>query len=703
MKNRVLFPLFCALLSLWLWSGSQPAYANTDNKHAVGRAAWAVAPLPPPTSTPMPDPKAPMTATLDAPFAVRIGQWATIRDTPEELGVQLYGLVGDSRCPAEVDCAVAGQVEFILIVRQGTVINQERFQIGTYTANDENKIYYAGYEIELTGVEPPAPAPEESLLPSDYVATLVVHAYPFAPPVEEEDEEEAQAVDFNQPFSLLVGETATIREADFHLTLRSLSEDSGCLSVRDCSTMLADGTLVLAQGDDSEVLTFSTSFSADQAFSYEFAGYLIQLTHVEQSANGDQVATFVITKPDTSGAIPAPERIDRCPAFSRFDAAAILQEDVEQEAVANLVFGPIAADAWETRGLCGYIGTTYTTDQLNDDQTAYLATELPADHAVAAMMLEGEDVMQMLQLAEIVRATYPDADPDELQRLQTQVAAGDYAEVISYLSNTAAEVPTFTVNNIQGIGDDAVWLWQELDRGHLAMFISRTGQTFSVVVGLVGEEVDELTVLDYAVIIVRRMDNEPLTQAEPNDMPIAGCELLSADDAAAILGEPVHQPVLVEEEGGICLYVPRSEPAVTAEEATRQGPAYGIFTQVIAQEDAAQHITNLVDEILLDNPDASDAVLALLEASLMVGNTTTALQLLPRLVEDTDNWEIEDVSEIGEGAIWIWYEDSELVYSALMMPSRAGDIHMTIASFYEVPDQSDVRDAMLEAAADWDR
>ena len=407
MRNKVLFLLFCSLLSSCLWFSSQPVYASPVDRQTTGRTAWQHVPLPPPTSTPTPDPKAPVTAMLNKPFTVRIGQWATLANTPEALGVQLYGLVGDSRCPAGVDCIVAGQVEFILIVRQGKTINQERFQLSTNPAKEGNKVAYAGYTIELMGVEPPAPAPDQTLKPSEYIAILVVRAASnsgptpeptasqTATPVPQVDEGAAEAVAFNQPFDLLVGETASIHEADFHLTLRSLTEDSGCLSARDCSTMLAEGTLVLAQGEEQELLSFSTSFSAEQAFRYEFAGYVIHLLHVEQTRHGDQVATFMIAPPTVSTELPAPERIDRCPAFSRFDAAAILQEDVQQKAIANLVFGPLAADAQEARGLCGYVSTGFTEPSPNA-QTAYLATQVPADHAVAAMLLEGDNVLQLL-------------------------------------------------------------------------------------------------------------------------------------------------------------------------------------------------------------------------------------------------------------------------------------------------------------------
>jgi len=109
----------------------------------------------------------------------------------------------------------------------------------------------------------------------------------------------------------------------------------------------------------------------------------------------------------------------------------------------------------------------------------------------------------------------------------------------------------------------------------------------------------------------------------------------------------------------------------------------------------------LVDDLLLDNPDAAESTLVLLQASLTTGDTATALQLLPALAADMDDWFIEDVSASSAGAIWIWYEDGDLAYSVLLVPGPAGTLHTIIASFVTAPDQHDVRAAMLAAASTW--
>ncbi len=222
---------------------------------------------------------------------------------------------------------------------------------------------------------PPTPTSdnhETVLLSSD------VPPVPTATPSVPADQRPGRGPTLNAPFVLQVGETGTLAEADFQLTLRSLTADSGCLTANDCAVMLAEGTLVLQQGDQREVLSFNVSFTPAQPFAYDFAGYVVELVHLKQGRAGAQLATFLVRKPTATVALPTPERIARCPHFSRFAAAAILQEAMAQEAVANLVFGPLAPDTTAVTGLCGYVTTAFSdkikvyADSCRDIGLAYL-------------------------------------------------------------------------------------------------------------------------------------------------------------------------------------------------------------------------------------------------------------------------------------------------------------------------------------------
>ena len=474
---------------------------------ASGVRRWQTAPLPPPTPTSTQN--GITVAQLDEPFTLSINAWATIQDTPERVGVQLASLVSDSRCPAQVNCAVAGQVEFMLRLRMGDEIIPQTFHIGTYPTQEQNKVRYGGYEIELTGVEPPAPPPDERLHPSVYVATLIVRVdgtapKPTATPAPNDEPKTGHTAQVNQPFTLQVGKTATVADANLKLTLRSVAEDSGCLSEDDCSLMLAKGTLVLQQGDEREVLDFNVSFTPEQPFDYEFAGYTVTLVHIEKTHNGAPVATFVVKKRTPMVVIPAPKKVERCSHVSRFDAAALLQEEVQPKAIANLVFAPLPPAADRVASLCGYVTTAFQDARQIDEAAPYLATQLAADRAVAVATVQGSDVTQLLQLSRLMMVDTA-ADNDTLLALQAKLTAGFYEDLISDLTMLAETNPTFAVIPMQGRSDEGVWLWQERDDGYFALLITRTEQTFQVVIALLNAEAEESTVLAYATLLAQRL------------------------------------------------------------------------------------------------------------------------------------------------------------------------------------------------------
>lgn len=701
---------FLAIFLIWLslsLAGVQAAKARTFSTNET-------APLPPPTPTA--DAGEVRTAALDEPFTLHIGDWATLSDTPEELSVQVAEFVSDNRCPAKVNCVVAGQVEFMLRVRMGNVVHRQLFPIGTYPMNDGNKVRYGGYEIELTGVEPPAPPPDEELAPSQYEATLLVRvagnatpaptALPTATPTPQDDQGDGQGLTLDQPFTLQVGETATLDDIDFRVTLRSLSEDSGCVTADDCSLMLAEGTLVLQEGDDREVLTFSTSFTPEQPFTYEYAGYVVQLAHVEQGRDGNQVATFVIQKPQSTVEIPAPQRVERCPLFSRFDAAAMLQEEVDTEAVVNLVFGPLPADATAAAGLCGYVTTAFSDARQIDEQAPALLSEVAADRAVVVETIDSSDSTRLLQLANLVTAADPAAQTDTLLRLQAHLTAGDTADFIRDVADMAAADPTFTVEPLANRNEEGVWLWQQTQDGYFALLLLRDGERFQVVVALLNGEAEERTVRGYALVVTGQQEqgtiNEvPPTPQVPPDAPAVDCDLITVDDAAAILGEAVHEPVAVAGEDGSCLYVPDSEEALTPEEAAVSQPDHGVITQIARGADVTDQLSSLAEEIKSDNPDADEDLFNLIQSQLIAGDTEGALELLPNLADGAEKWTVEAADDLMRAAVFLWFTEEDQTYSALLTTDPTGNLKLLIASLPTDRDQDEVREAFITAASAW--
>ncbi|MCB0082309.1 MAG: hypothetical protein KDE47_15310 [Caldilineaceae bacterium] len=479
------------------------------------RLAWQTTPLPPPAPSGASDET--VLAHLDRPFTVSVRQWAAVSDTPEQFSLQLSALLSDSRCPAQVNCVVAGQVEFRLLLRTNNVVSPRLFQIGSYPIHDQNKLRYAGYEIELAEVEPPAPPPGQRLNVNDYRVTLVVRrdttvgptpsatSAPTATPTPQSQPHGSETLRLGQPFTMRVGETTSLDDIDFQLTLRSISDDSGCLTATDCSVMTADGTLILQQGTQREILTFMASITPEQPFDYDFAGYVVRLLHLEVGRDGKAVATFVVARPMAAAAIPDPEWITTCPHFSSFDAAAILQEEVEPRAIANLVFGPIAPDAETVTGFCGYLAAANDQTAATAPTTAHIVSDVNAARGVVATIVEGDDSAQLLQLAQLLAAD-TNGTPAARYQLQAMLMAGDYEGVIGTLRDLAAENEAASSSSMIDVGDEGMWFWQPVADGYFAMLVAREEEPFAVVVALLNRDADEEFVRDHMIVAARYLE-----------------------------------------------------------------------------------------------------------------------------------------------------------------------------------------------------
>ncbi len=87
----------------------------------------------------------------------------------------------------------------------------------------------------------------------------------------------------NEPVYLRPGETKKVGPDGFEITLRSLSEDSGCLSPTDCSTMIFRGSIGVRLGDKSKVIKTGAIMKPGQVVPLEINGYKFQLTGIKQT------------------------------------------------------------------------------------------------------------------------------------------------------------------------------------------------------------------------------------------------------------------------------------------------------------------------------------------------------------------------------------------------------------------------------------
>lgn len=116
----------------------------------------------------------------------------------------------------------------------------------------------------------------------------------------------AQQVELETPFTLTEGQSAQVSDG-FQVTLRTISEDSGCMTPDDCSTMMFKGTLVLRSGEESQFGEFDVSFYADKPFTTSFGGHTVEISAVRRLAKDHFEVTFKVLPAAEPGPDPDSE------------------------------------------------------------------------------------------------------------------------------------------------------------------------------------------------------------------------------------------------------------------------------------------------------------------------------------------------------------------------------------------------------------
>jgi hypothetical protein len=119
-----------------------------------------VPPAPPATTKPQASGRA---FTLGQPFSLRVGETSIL--SAEGLTVKFAGMLGDSRCPPNVQCFWAGNARIAIeVAQQGS---SSRLELNTFEG--DKTVFFNSYLFNLQGLSPSSAAPE-----SQYIATLVV-------------------------------------------------------------------------------------------------------------------------------------------------------------------------------------------------------------------------------------------------------------------------------------------------------------------------------------------------------------------------------------------------------------------------------------------------------------------------------------------------------------------------------------------------
>jgi hypothetical protein len=117
------------------------------------------------------------------------------------------------------------------------------------------------------------------------------------------------AAGLDTPFVLEVGDTGRVAPESLEVTLRSATDDSGCLAPNDCSLATFKGTIAMRLKDDSDLATVQAILEPDQTVSFTFAGYEIRFGTVRRLSKDRLQATFTVTKaPAEEEKVAGPDR-----------------------------------------------------------------------------------------------------------------------------------------------------------------------------------------------------------------------------------------------------------------------------------------------------------------------------------------------------------------------------------------------------------
>jgi FKBP-type peptidyl-prolyl cis-trans isomerase len=98
----------------------------------------------------------------------------------------------------------------------------------------------------------------------------------------------------DQPVQIRAGETKAVGPDGLEVTLRFLSEDSGCLSPTDCSKMLFHGSIGVRKGDQSDLIQAQAIMQPGHVLRLDLHGYKFQLTDIRRDKQNRLTATFVV-------------------------------------------------------------------------------------------------------------------------------------------------------------------------------------------------------------------------------------------------------------------------------------------------------------------------------------------------------------------------------------------------------------------------
>ena len=509
----------------------------------------------------------------------------------------------------------------------------------------------------------------------------------------------------DQPFALRPEQSAEIEGEDLLVELFYWDESSGCVDA-DCQEIEVGGALYSKHGDMQVTTSFFTTITPDEPYIVELESYDIFVLNLEEADDGSPLLIIQVSRHDgaadsaeggeaeagtsadtSTDANLVPSLVGSCAAFSPFDAAAVLQEPInDQEPIGNLIFGPLSAefelDQQVLYGWCGYTNATEIEADATNGTQPHLLTNLPYARAVAADHIAFDEIAlsdgtlqagwhDLFALVEMLGAADPSYDSQALAAELSE--AGVDAPFLETLSMVASADPNTTATLLpvteENPANSSLWIWQSLDNGYFSLLFSQSETGYDLVIARLGNQVSEQTVLGYSQVILAQLSDAEAHAVTPtSDSPtVADCEPLSVEAAEAVVGAPVVGQAVANDEGVGCRFeVDAEEGSIDPTLFSGDFATYGLLVGVIPLAEGQGWLDAVVSELADSSTVVDEQTIEDLLDLIYSDEYHQAVAEIVAIDWQSDSWSVEALTEVegdtllisseyeGEATFYLW-------------------------------------------------
>lgn len=558
-------------------------------------------------------------AKLNQDFVLHVGQVGLLADTPEQLGIILYTIKDDSRCPANVTCVWAGEVRVQITFQENGVLHPPVFELTTNPGDPHHSVTVENYRVEIGDVQPPRATPDQ-IPPAQYAVTFrVTSAAASTPPPQVTPTPPLRGIvpaTLDQPVTLKMFETLELPDKAFHATLNGVLEESRCPKSVQCAQ--AGRAIVSFMVENANKIGFFglSTMPPDGRTRGYFQGYVVELLNVTPY-------------PETPGVeIPAVQ----------YSATVVVHQMAPP------------STAKKNEGFVLHVGETVTLADENAQVKLVSVTKDSRCPYLVSCAVRGNA---------IVTVELTDANG----AVTTFILNDDTSKQNQRLPDTSLYTMELAALNPYPRGDVIPSPEIKPDEYEVTLVVHKFAfpQPIPTNTPVVFKPANCLgiTAADAKGILGETMQEEPLTNVL---VQAAG------DDNS------FYKPL------GLCGYI--TPPGITSNARLKNEPyemAHNSPAALTTDRLSGARILELVRIVNLlhaANPDADNTPVLILQTRIAAGDWDNVLDSFSTLAPDNKNVHMENVDTFGDKGLWIWRHATTKNYAALVIQDKGSFVVM---------------------------